>query len=222
MTNLILHCEGTLSGKAQIWPSTSQKNANSQRHLLLLSGLRQLGGAHTRGLRIGKDGIRTAGRMRSKDGVKPVSNGHRQEPKDLTANLIDFFVFVPRIHFLGRATARFLFCVASRTSAILRTAHGLRCVNVIHSFPQSSCSAICLLNVPYRPFFCVLFSPSAPSSIPSASTTPITRSRCSVPSAPARWSKSGRVANPSPNVGYEPNIGNFSSHGSGAHADRDP
>ena len=45
--------------------STSQKNANRQPHLPLLSGLQHPGGTHTRGLRNGKDGINTAGRMTS-------------------------------------------------------------------------------------------------------------------------------------------------------------
>ena len=57
MINSILHCEGTLSGQVPIGPSTSQKNVNHQPHLPLLSGLQHPGGAHTRGLRIGKDGI---------------------------------------------------------------------------------------------------------------------------------------------------------------------
>ena len=54
-------------------PSTSQKNANRQLHLPLLSGLQHLGGAHTRGLRFGKDGNNTAGRMTSGqvDGDRP-------------------------------------------------------------------------------------------------------------------------------------------------------
>ena len=72
------------------------------------------------------------------------------------------------------------------------------------SVSQSSRPVMSLLSVPCRP------SPSAPR--PSASTTSIARSRCNSPSAPARWSKSGRMANPSPNTGYDPNIGNFSSH----------
>ena len=43
--------------------SASQKNANRQPHLPLLIGLQHPGGAHTRGLRTGKDGINTVGRM---------------------------------------------------------------------------------------------------------------------------------------------------------------
>ena len=40
-----------------------KENANFQPHLPLLSGLQHPGGAHARGLRIGKDGINAAGRM---------------------------------------------------------------------------------------------------------------------------------------------------------------
>ena len=69
-----------------------------------------------------------------------------------------------------------------------------------------------LLNVPYRPFLRVLSSPSPPSSRPSASSTSIARSRCSSPSAPARWSESGRMADSAPNTGYEPKLANFSSY----------
>ena len=64
------------------------------------------------------------------------------------------------------------------------------CSSVLHS----SRLVMSLLNVPYRPFLRVLSSPSPPSSRPSASSTSIARSRCSSPSAPARWSESGRMA----------------------------
>ena len=50
----------------------TKKNVNSQPHVLLLSGLLHPGGAHTRGLRIGKDGNKTAGRMTSGQ-----TRGHR-------------------------------------------------------------------------------------------------------------------------------------------------
>ena len=63
MINSILKCDGTWNGWAQIGKSTSQKNVKSQPQLPLLSGLQHLGGTHTRGLRIGKDGNNTAGRM---------------------------------------------------------------------------------------------------------------------------------------------------------------
>ena len=55
MINSILRCEDTLSGEVRIGLSTSQKNVKRQLHLPLLSGLQHPGGAHTRGLRIGKD-----------------------------------------------------------------------------------------------------------------------------------------------------------------------
>ena len=63
MTNSILKFASTRNGQAKIGSSTSQKNANSEPHLLLLSGLQHLGEAHTSGLRLGKDGNNTAGRM---------------------------------------------------------------------------------------------------------------------------------------------------------------
>ena len=56
MTNSIPKFENTWNGWAQIGPS-------SLPHLPLLSGLHHPGGAHTRDLRIGKNGINTAGRM---------------------------------------------------------------------------------------------------------------------------------------------------------------
>ena len=82
------------------------------------------------------------------------------------------------------------------------------CSSVLHS----SRLMMSLLNVPYRPFLRVLSSPSPPSSRPSASSTSIARSRCSSPSAPARWSESGRMADSGPNTGYEPKLANFSSY----------
>ena len=63
MINSILKFESTWNGQAKIGSSTSQKNTNSQPHLPLLSCLQHPGGAHTSGLRIGKDGNNTAGRM---------------------------------------------------------------------------------------------------------------------------------------------------------------
>ena len=55
--------QGHLEGLSIIGLSTSQKNVNSQPHLPLLTGLQHPGGAHSRGLRIGKNGINTVGRM---------------------------------------------------------------------------------------------------------------------------------------------------------------
>ena len=69
-----------------------------------------------------------------------------------------------------------------------------------------------LLYVIYGPFLRVLYSPTAPSSRPSASATCIARSRCNSPSAPARWSESGRMADSAANTGYEPKFANFFSY----------
>ena len=69
-----------------------------------------------------------------------------------------------------------------------------------------------LLNFPYRPFPRVLSSPSAPSSRISASTRSTARSWWNSPSAPARWSESGRMADSAPNTGFEPKLANFFGH----------
>ena len=52
----------------------------------------------------------------------------------------------------------------------------------------------CVVFVPYRPFPYVLSSPSAQSWRPSAFTTSIARGLSNCPSALARWSESGRMA----------------------------
>ena len=48
---------------AEIGSSTSQKERDLPPHHPLLSGLLHPGGVHTSGLRLGKDGNNTAGRM---------------------------------------------------------------------------------------------------------------------------------------------------------------
>ena len=68
---------------------------------------------------------------------------------------------------------------------------------------------MCLLNVPYRPFPRVLSSLSAASSRPFS----VYHIHCkNSPSAPARWSESGRMAASAPNTGYEPKLANFFSY----------
>ena len=79
------------------------------------------------------------------------------------------------------------------------------------SVKHPSCSLTSLLNVPFVRFPSVLFSPTAPSSKPSASTTSIARSRRISPSAPARWSESGQMDDSAPDTGYEPKLDNFFS-----------
>ena len=66
-----------------------------------------------------------------------------------------------------------------------------------------------LLNSPHCPFPRVLSSPTSPPSRPSASSTSMAKSCRNSPSSSARWSGSGRMANPSPNTGYEPKLSNF-------------
>ena len=69
-----------------------------------------------------------------------------------------------------------------------------------------------LLNVPYGPFPQVLSSLASSLSRPPASSTSMGRSRRENPCASARWrGLSGRMANPAPNTGFEPNFSNFFS-----------
>ena len=76
------------------------------------------------------------------------------------------------------------------------------------------------LNIPHCSFPQVLSSPTGSRSRPSASTTSMGRSLRENPCEPARWSgMSGRMANPAPNTGYEPNPSNFFSCMDTAHAD---
>ena len=97
----------------------------------------------------------------------------------------------------------------------MRTLHGSRCVRVkrvrviiLCSLPSRSLMS--LLNIPHCSFPRVLSSPTCSRSRSSASNTSMGRSFRENPCEPARWSgMSGRLANPAPNTGYEPNPSNF-------------
>ena len=97
----------------------------------------------------------------------------------------------------------------------MRTLHGSRCVRVkrvrviiLCSLPSRSLMS--LLNIPHCSFPQVLSSPTCSRSRSSASNTSMGRSFRENPCEPARWSgMSGRLANPAPNTGYEPNPSNF-------------
>ena len=69
-----------------------------------------------------------------------------------------------------------------------------------------------LLNISHCPFPRVLSSPNPPPSRPSASSTSMARSCRNSPSASARRSGSGRMADPAPNTGYEPKLSNNFSY----------
>ena len=69
-----------------------------------------------------------------------------------------------------------------------------------------------LLNIPHCPSPRVLSSPTSPPSTSSASSTSMARSCRNSPGASARWSGSGRMANPGPNTGYEPKLSNIFSY----------
>ena len=85
-------------------------------------------------------------------------------------------------------------------------------VRVIFSVSLPSRSLMSLLNVPYRPFPRVLSPPSGSLSRPSASSSSMERSCRKSPSASARWSGPGRMADPAPNTGYDPKLSNFFSY----------
>ena len=88
---------------------------------------------------------------------------------------------------------------------------------------MSASSSLCftslmsLLYIPHCPFPRVLSSPTSPPSRPLASSTSMARSCRNSPSASARWSGSGRLANPAPNTGYEPKLSIFFSYMVTAH-----
>ena len=84
---------------------------------------------------------------------------------------------------------------------------------VIHSVSHPSRSVMSLLNVPYRPFPRVLSSPSAQSSRPSVSTTPIARGRRNSPRRPlAGVSLAEWLTQLQTDTGYEPKLANFFSY----------
>ena len=220
---------------------------NRQPHLPLFTGLQDPGGAHTLGLKIGKDGINTVGRM-----TNGQSNGDRQHRFVFKMNSIlasgnwghgfrkttqkllstrikrpdlhpDLFIFccvsrpvrrnslnatgVYTEHLTGRAhTHNF-----SRANTTAHHPHISKCghttfgfrrdrVRVFFSGSHPSRSLMSLLNVPFVRFPSVFSSPTAPSSRPSASTTSMARSCRNRPSAHARWSESGRMADQVPNT----------------------
>ena len=80
------------------------------------------------------------------------------------------------------------------------------------SVSHPSKSVMSLLNVTLRPFPRVLSSPSALPSRLSAPTTPIGRSRHNSPSARARWSESGQMADSAQNTGHDFNLANLFSY----------
>ena len=118
------------------------------------------------------------------------------------------------VHLTGRAHTHIFSRWACHMS-LMRTLRGSRCfrvkkVRVIVLCSLPSRSLMSLLNIPHCSFPQVLSSPTCSRSRPSASTTSI----C----VPARWiGMSGRMANPAPNTGYEPNPSNLFSYMDTAH-----
>ena len=100
----------------------------------------------------------------------------------------------------------------------MRTLHGSKCfrvkrVRVVILYSLPSRSLMSSLNIPQCSFPQVLSSPTCSRSRPSASTTCMRTSFRENRCEPARWSgMSGRMANPAPNPGYEPNPSNIFSY----------
>ena len=96
MINSILHWRGYLEWRSR--PSTSQKNAKSQPHLPLLSGLQHLRSTMIDSIDLCSKWSQVqpqeTGDMASK---RPVSSCCRQETTDLTAKLIVFFFIASRV-----------------------------------------------------------------------------------------------------------------------------
>ena len=84
---------------------------------------------------------------------------------------------------------------------------------LFHSLPVF-CPAHQLPQCRHRRGLKPLYSRTMRSSAPWRYTilSHMARSWCNSPSAPARWSESGRMADSAPITGYEPKLANFSSY----------
>ena len=99
-------------------------------------------------------------------------------------------------HLTGRAHTHIFIVHVSHFTHAYSAWLKVKRVRVIFSVSLPSRPLMSLLNVPHRPCSRVLSSPAGSVSRPSASSSSMERSCRENPSAPARWSEPGRMADP--------------------------